>query len=383
MVFDNPTKRFWHIIILLSVITAAYVIFEFTGTIILSLFLYYVTRPFYRMILQKMYQPTLAAIAAISIITLPFVLLLIYTSSIALRELLKLEDDFDVESINRLLGDSIQIPSLDRLLEAIVSPEQIAVDRLNTEIINSLVSAGLQSVEVLFSISLRLLIMFILVFYLLRDGHKIVYYLRRNMQFKDSIIEEYLFEIDYDFHKVFFGNLLNAVATGLIAAIVFSIFEGFVPTSELSLTYPVLLGILCGAASLVPVVGMKLVYIPVTAYLGGRVFLEVGVEYVWFPIGFMVISFIIVDSIPDFFLRPYISGRNLHIGSLMLAYILGPLLFGWYGLFLGPVLLVIFFEFYRIVLPRITENPHKALPASEDEDGEASDNDSETDTSEE
>jgi hypothetical protein len=35
----------------------------------------------------------------------------------------------------------------------------------------------------------------------------------------------------------------------------------------------------------------------------------------------------------------------------MLAYTLGPLLFGWYGLFLMPVLLVLVVQFARIVLP--------------------------------
>lgn len=368
MSINNPTDKFWHLLILISILVAGYIAISFPGTIILGLFFYYVTRPFYRMILQEVYQPTLAAITAISIITLPFVLLLIYTLSIAFRELLKIESELDLQSVNEFLGDSIQIPTLDMLSNALVSPEQIAIDGINEEVINSILEAGIQSIELLFSVSLRLLIMFIFVFYLLRDGHKIVYYLRSNMQFEGSIIEEYMIEVDYDLHKVFFGNLLNAVVTGLIAAIVFSIIEAFVPTPELSLTYPVLLGILCGAASLIPVVGMKLVYIPVTAYLGARVFYNSGTEYIWFPILFVGVSFVIVDSIPDFFLRPYISGRNLHIGSLMLAYILGPLVFGWYGLFLGPTLLVVFFELYRIVIPQITKNPHKALPSSENKD---------------
>jgi len=37
----------------------------------------------------------------------------------------------------------------------------------------------------------------------------------------------------------------------------------------------------------------------------------------------------------------------------MFAYILGPLLFGWYGIFLGPMLLVLVVHFVRIVLPEL------------------------------
>jgi predicted PurR-regulated permease PerM len=39
------------------------------------------------------------------------------------------------------------------------------------------------------------------------------------------------------------------------------------------------------------------------------------------------------------------------MGMVMFSYIFGPLLFGWYGLFLGPLLLVLVVGFSRTVLP--------------------------------
>jgi hypothetical protein len=38
---------------------------------------------------------------------------------------------------------------------------------------------------------------------------------------------------------------------------------------------------------------------------------------------------------------------------VMFAYILGPLLFGWYGIFLGPMILVLVMHFARIILPEL------------------------------
>jgi predicted PurR-regulated permease PerM len=38
---------------------------------------------------------------------------------------------------------------------------------------------------------------------------------------------------------------------------------------------------------------------------------------------------------------------------VMLAYIFGPLLFGWYGIFLGPMLLVLLVHFVALVLPEL------------------------------
>ncbi|WP_458210731.1 hypothetical protein [Haladaptatus sp. NG-SE-30] len=38
---------------------------------------------------------------------------------------------------------------------------------------------------------------------------------------------------------------------------------------------------------------------------------------------------------------------------LLFAYILGPILFGWYGLFLLPIVFVLMLEAVRIVLPEL------------------------------
>jgi hypothetical protein len=38
---------------------------------------------------------------------------------------------------------------------------------------------------------------------------------------------------------------------------------------------------------------------------------------------------------------------------VLFAYILGPVVFGWYGLFLGPLLLVLVVHLARIVLPEL------------------------------
>jgi hypothetical protein len=55
----------------------------------------------------------------------------------------------------------------------------------------------------------------------------------------------------------------------------------------------------------------------------------------------------------------------------MLAYLFGPLLFGWYGIFLGPFLLVVVFEFGRIVVPWLVGAEDLPEELSEPPDEEA------------
>jgi len=72
----------------------------------------------------------------------------------------------------------------------------------------------------------------------------------------------------------------------------------------------------------------------------------------WHPIVFLAVSAVIVDTIPDLFIRPYLSGRgSLHVGLVMLGYFLGTLAFGWWGLFFGPILVVLAVHFAKSVFP--------------------------------
>jgi predicted PurR-regulated permease PerM len=146
--------------------------------------------------------------------------------------------------------------------------------------------------------------------------------------------------------------VLYAIFTAAIGAFTYAALDALSPAS-VDIPYPVLLGVLTGVGSLVPVIGMKIVYVPVVGYLAVDAYTVGDPGVLRFPVAFFAVSFVIVDSIPDLMLCPYVSGRNLHVGSVMLAYIFGPLLFGWYGLFLGPLVLVLGFHFARIVLPEL------------------------------
>jgi predicted PurR-regulated permease PerM len=192
--------------------------------------------------------------------------------------------------------------------------------------------------------------MIAIAFYLLRDDHRLSRFVRRQFSDEGGVVEAYGRAVDRDFNSIFFGNILNALLTGTIGAAAYNTMNLFAP--GVVIPYPTLVGLLTGAASLIPIVGMKLVYFPISAYLGLETALA-SPALLWFPMLFFAVSLVVVDTIPDLVLRPYVSGRNLHIGLVMLAYIFGPLLFGWYGIFLGPMVLVLVVHFVRIVLPEL------------------------------
>lgn len=58
-----------------------------------------------------------------------------------------------------------------------------------------------------------------------------------------------------------------------------------------------------------------------------------------------------------FLFRLFESTRSLLV--MMFAYLLGPILFGWYGFFLLPIVFIVILEAIRIVLPKLVRS--KAL----------------------
>jgi len=222
-----------------------------------------------------------------------------------------------------------------------------------------------ESLAVVFGAAIHAFITLIIAFYLLRDDHRIAAWARGTIARPGSVVERYLVSVDDSLSTVFFGNILNALLTGLIAAVTYLLLNLIAPPVVL-IPEAALLGLLVGAASLVPVIGIKLVTVPLSLYLAGRALLF-DPATLWFPLLFAAVSFVVVDYIPDQLLRPYVSGRTLHVGAIMLAYTIGPLLFGWYGIFLGPLLLVLGFEFGRHIIPWLLDGETPAgMPSALD-----------------
>lgn len=340
------------VIALFLLFLLGYVVYTFIGTFILSLFVYYSTRPIYRFIDGYSPSRTLSASTAVVTFVLPVVFLLSYTLLIGIQELDQAIDSVDLtefSSVDELIGFS----------EELTGPNDI-IDEELIDIFNILVGSLPNYVSLVVTVLIHLLLMISVTFYLLRDDHLLFTYFKKS---SPQVFTKYMKEVDKSLHSVFFGNILNVGITAIIAAVIFNGLDFIAPTG-MSIPYPTLLAMLCGIGSLVPIVGMKVVYYPIAGYFAGLSLLT-PLDGMWFVILFFLLSAILVDGIPDIVLRPYVSG-DVHTGMLMVAYIIGPLLFGWYGLFLGPFLLVLLIEFMNVLYPFLVETQAEPVSNSSD-----------------
>jgi predicted PurR-regulated permease PerM len=321
------------------------ILVAFIGTFVTALFLYYVSRPVYHRLRTRVGR-NLSAAGALLALAVPFVVLVAYTFAIALQEVQSLARTTDLGPLQAALEPYFDVSTV------VEDPASILQD---PDIVNAVRVVAENVFDFLPIILVGLLHLFIALaaaFYLLRDGNRLARWVRETFDNETEVLTGYGRIVDQDLSSVYFGNILNAAITAVIGAITYNVLNVFAPAS-IAIPSPALLGLLAGVASLIPVVGMKLVYIPVAVLLFGRALVD-G-DPLWFPTTFFLVSLVIVDTIPDLVLRPYISGKNLHVGLVMIAYIIGPLLFGWYGLFLGPLLLVLFVHFGRVVLPELLD----------------------------
>jgi len=370
-------RAFWIGFGVLLTATVAYVVYSFIGTFVFGIFLYYATRPLYRRVYYRLRQRSLAALLALFLLAFPVLALLYYTVAIALQEFNRFSKSTNLgpytDAIEPYLNISEVVQNPQSLLSAAVGPETVLDTFGQFFTYLGVIGTGL----------IHAFVMFALAFYLLRDGSRLAEWAKRFLD-RRGVLDRYFHEVDRSFHKVFYGNILNAIVTGAIGAITFSLVD-FVAPAGLSVPYPALTGLLAGAASLIPILGMKVVYVPMSAYLGIQA--GFGGGGWWFVALFVATAFVVVDTIPDLLVRPYVSGGGslsfspfgipkpesppeggIHTGTLMFAYILGPFLFGWYGIFLAPMILVCVIHFARIALPELIEGesprPHTVDPTN-------------------
>jgi predicted PurR-regulated permease PerM len=352
-VSSDRSRAFWVAVALALVGVLGFVLYAFVGTFVLGLFLYYASRPIYRRLRQRIHPPTLAAAVALFALVLPVLILFWYTAAVGLGELQSLAE-LDTTAYEDLLGPYTGVVGPVEEFRAVVQSALDDPRRLLAEsgVRDSVRDVAAATTAYLGSVLTGLLHLFVAVaiaFYLLRDGDRLRSWILTH--FPDDTLVAYGEAVDADLGTVFFGNILNALLIGIVGALVFSALAAVAPPS-VPVPVPILLGLLAGAGSLLPVIGMKIVYLPVTLYLVALSVLS-DPQSIWFPIVFFLVTFALVDTIPDLVVRPYVSGRNLHVGAVMFAYIFGPLLFGWYGIFLGPMLLVLVVQFVRLVLPEL------------------------------
>ncbi len=179
----------------------------------------------------------------------------------------------------------------------------------------------------------NLFLTFFLVFFMLRDGARIQGFFYDITPMEDADKRHIYSEVTGTFEAVIRGQLLTAVAQGLLAGVIFW---------ALGLPLPILFASLTFVASLVPLFGSALIWSPLVVYL--LLHQAYGRAIALLLLGIFGISLV------DNFLKPMLIGEKTKLPYLVLFLgILGGLkVYGLMGMFLAPTVLSLFFVLVKI-----------------------------------
>lgn len=176
----------------------------------------------------------------------------------------------------------------------------------------------------LLELVLNFLIMFIMLFFLLKDGHAVVKTLHRIAPLQPSHKNRIFARVDRTVRAVVKGIVITAVAQGLLAGLAYGV---------LGVPFAILLTAMTAVIAPFPLGGAALVWLPVALYL-------FWVGPTWTGVA-MIVWGVAVVSMVDNFLKPILIGQGAQLPLVLLLFSLlgGLMAYGLIGLFIGPVIL--------------------------------------------
>ena len=188
----------------------------------------------------------------------------------------------------------------------------------------------------------NLLLMFFVLYYMLIHGKKMEKYLEELIPLKNTNREILGVETTIMIRANAIGIPLLALIQGIVGAIGYYIFN----VKSFGVW-----GFLTAIASLIPIVGTGIIWLPLTVYL-------LATGHTWQGIGLGIYSLVVLSNV-DYIARITLLQKigNVHPLITIFGVIVGLGLFGFLGLIFGPLLIS-----YFIVLVKIYRNEFNSVP---------------------
>ena len=360
----------WALLGMAIVIFIVWISLPYVTPIVFALFMYYITRPVKRWLHKYIKNEAVVALGCLLLLTLPLLAIILYLILFAVGQLNTFLAQANIPMLppGQLSNLSTSISAIQQSFtegsfkyESMGNVLQDWYDRLSAyssslfSLKDLLYATGMTLVDVAF----KTILMLLLAFFLLLHDERLARWFKSAfpglMKEHDGLFVRYVKAVDDDFEKVFFGNILSIVFFAIIATTVYSTLNFFAPDPAFLIPFPVLLGIFSGIAALLPVLGGWMVDVPILLYALAQSLMNGSFSrYWWYLIVMAIAIFVLVENLPTYLLRPFVSHGKVDVGLLMLAYIIGPVVFGVPGLFLGAMALVIITHYFKIVVPGLT-----------------------------
>ena len=316
-------------VVIILLIASFFVLSPLISMILLGAIFAYAIRPISNKMNPYLKFESVSIFVAMILVITPLILIIAFSISTIISSapaIMGAASNVDAGSLNQTINQtSTQIAGY---VPSAFQPSANSV--INT--FKSLINAGLNAilgyaadiVQSIPMVALQLFIFFASTFYLVKDGDKIVEYIKYALpQERRSFFRNMSEEVERVLMSIFYGHFLTALIIGIMATVGFYI---------LGYPYALFLGILTGFLQLIPIIGPWPTYTALAIY-------DFATGNVARAIIVLLFGFFLSGS--DIYLRPKLAGKyaDIHPLIFLLGFLGGPLVFGIVGFILGPLIL--------------------------------------------
>jgi predicted PurR-regulated permease PerM len=352
--YQHQEPRRWHWVIAAGVLVlpCVMVLRPFVSSILWAAILAYITWKPYRMVRARCRGSDTIAASIMTVLVVVIALVPLFGILMLLQH--ELRDAY--KAVTTYLAEAHVLPPAIRAVPWLGVTLQEAMDRfsgnpgaIQAELLDTLQRFKSELIGLLGGIGRnigKILTILLTLFFCYRDGSTLTRQCRRlSRRFLGAKLVPFIETAGQITRAVLYGFLVTVVAQGLIAGIGYWLFG--VPE-------PVLLGVMTGLFSILPVFGTGFVWVPAAVYL-------LASDHVLKGILLLLWGILIVHP-TDNLLRPLVisSVARLPFLTIMFGVVGGLAAFGLVGIVVGPVLLGLGAELWA----QLTITPSRARPRS-------------------
>jgi predicted PurR-regulated permease PerM len=319
----------------------------FLSSLLWASFLAIVFYPLYQRLLRRLKGPTLTSLVMcvgltlLVLLPLSLLLLVVFQELIeGLGQLTQSAQNIDLDRLSNLPVVKGALKYLSRYVDISAFNVENALLETARNVSQFLIDRSRDFLQLFSGVLLLLLLVEINLFFLLRDGHRLVAYMRSLMPVSEAA-KEVLFSRSQ--------HVINASITVGVMAAVIQGFLGGLGFLLVGLPSPVMWGCLMVMLAFIPVVGTGLIWLPAALFL--------LIQGSWFKALVLVLWGSALMAAADNIVRPLMMNRmsstdtRLHTLLMFLSVLGGIQAFGMLGIVMGPLLVVVgltLLEFFRL-----------------------------------
>lgn len=342
MINSLDRKRFV-LLALITVIAASllviYLSWPFLNVIILSLFGAYVLRPLDRTLrkITKIKSRRLSAILTIVVVAAIFSAVFLNIIFILGYELARFQSivmEYDVnavidgamELIDNYIPDSIQENMRASLSSSVSGSIAFIIKNLQQIVLNFISDLAI--------VTLQLVVIIFMIYYLLIDGENILQtFIKVLPSNRVNIVEDFLNHLDSIYNSLFNVYLIVCILTGIIGAVGLTL---------LGVPYPAMWGAIIAILALLPIVGPGTFYVPASIFY----FLT---DEPFKAVILLIFGWLFLETIPGNIIRPRLMMQrgNIHPIITLLAFTAPLFVVGAIGIIVGPAAYGFILAIYR------------------------------------